>query len=166
MPSGLTIRPAVPGDEHRLFDLINALARYEKLEREVTGSAATLASHLFGDRPHAEALLAEQDGRAIGYALYFTTYSTFLTRPGLYLEDLFVLQSERQRGVGRALLTEVKRIAEARGAGRLEWTVLDWNAGAIAFYRSFGADVLPDWRLCRMRFAGVAVTFPAPSSAG
>src|SRR5678816_2054597 len=108
MPTELIIRPAVPGDERVLFDLVNALARYEKLEHEVSGSAATLAAHLFGERPHAEALLAEKDGRAIGYALYFTTYSTFLTRPGLYLEDLFVLESERKRGVGRALLSEVK----------------------------------------------------------
>jgi len=152
MSSPFTIRPAVPGDERALFELINALARFEKLEREVTGSAETLAAHLFGDRPHAEALLAEKYGRAIGYALFFTTYSTFLTRPGLYLEDLFVLESERKRGVGRALLTAVKRIAETRGAGRLECSVLDWNAGAMAFYRAFGADILPDWRLCRMRF--------------
>jgi GNAT superfamily N-acetyltransferase len=152
MASPHTIRPAVPGDEHTLFQLITALARYEKLEHLVTGAPETLAAHLFGDRPSAEALLAERDGRAIGYALFFTTYSTFLTRPGLYLEDLFVLESERKRGVGRALLTEVKRIAEARGAGRLEWSVLDWNAGAIAFYRAFGAEVMPNWRLCRVLF--------------
>lgn len=145
------IRAAARGDEFVLFDLVKALARYEHLEQAVTGSADDLRRHLFGDRPSAEALLAEEDtGRAIGFALFFGTYSTFLTRPGLYLEDLFVLQSHRRRGVGRALLSEVRRIAEVRGAGRLEWTVLDWNASAIAFYRSLGADVLPDWRLCRV----------------
>jgi GNAT superfamily N-acetyltransferase len=153
MASGILIRRAVAGDEQKLFALIGELARYERLAREVTGDAATLAAHLFGDQPLAEALLAEDGGRAIGYALFFTTYSTFLTRPGLYLEDLFVLEGERRRGIGRALLTEVKRLAQERGAGRLEWTVLDWNESAIAFYRGFGAEVLPDWRLCRVRFA-------------
>ena len=146
-----SIRSAVPGDEHALFDLVKALARYERLEYAVTGSAEELGKHLFGDHSSAEALLAEDDvGIAVGFALFFGTYSTFLTRPGIYLEDLFVLESHRRRGVGRALLSEVRRIAEARGAGRLEWTVLDWNESAIAFYRSFGADVLPDWRICRV----------------
>ena len=146
-----SIRAALPGDEGALFDLVKALARYEQLEHAVTGSAQALRAHLFGDHPSAEALLAEDDsGAAIGFALFFSTYSTFLTRPGIYLEDLFVRESHRRRGVGRALLSEVRRIAEARGAGRLAWTVLDWNASAIAFYRSFGAEVLPDWRLCRV----------------
>ena len=153
-----TIRPAVVGDERVLFGLIGALAAYERLAHAVTGNVESLRDHLFGARPAAEALLAEtngdQGGEAVGFALYFTNYSTFLTRPGIYLEDLFVVESHRRRGVGRALLTEVRRIAEARGAGRLEWTVLDWNERAIAFYRSVGADVLPDWRLCRVRFDG------------
>ena len=87
----------------------------------------------------------------IGFALFFTSYSTFLTRPGIYLEDLFVLESHRRQGVGRALLVEVQRIAGARGAGRLEWAVLEWNADAIEFYRRIGAEVMPDWRLCRVR---------------
>lgn len=146
----VALRPAVPGDEVILFALMKALARYERLEHAVTGTAEALGRHLFGERPVVEALLAEVDGEAIGYALFFATYSTFLTRPGLYLEDLFVLESHRRAGVGRALLTEVRRLAESRGAGRLEWSVLDWNANAIAFYESFGAVLLPGWRICRM----------------
>lgn len=149
----MNLRTAVSGDEHALFDLIRALARFERLEDTVSGSAEELARHLFGERPVAEAILAEEDGAAVGFALFFTTYSTFLTRPGVYLEDLFVLESHRRRGVGAALLTEVKRRAEARGAGRLEWSVLDWNTGAIEFYERFGATVLPQWRICRVTLA-------------
>ncbi|HEY2729028.1 MAG TPA: GNAT family N-acetyltransferase [Polyangia bacterium] len=149
----MNLRTAVPGDEHALFELIRALARFERLEHSVSGSAEALGRHLFGERPAAEAILAEEDGAAVGFALFFTTYSTFLTRPGVYLEDLFVLESHRRRGVGAALLTEVKRLAEARGAGRLEWSVLDWNTGAIKFYERFGAAVLPEWRICRVTFA-------------
>ncbi|HSZ83448.1 MAG TPA: GNAT family N-acetyltransferase [Polyangia bacterium] len=148
----MTIRPAVPGDEASLLSLIRALARFERLEDTVTGSAAALARDLFGARPACEALLAEDGGVAVGYALYFTTYSTFLTKPGLWLEDLFVLESHRRRGVGLALLTEVRRIAEARGCGRFEWSVLDWNDKAIALYERFGATVMPDWRICRVTF--------------
>ncbi|HVR03247.1 MAG TPA: GNAT family N-acetyltransferase [Polyangia bacterium] len=150
----MNLRTAVTGDEHALFELVRALARFERLEYTVSGSAEELARHLFGERPVAEAVLAEEDGAAVGFALFFTTYSTFLTRPGVYLEDLFVLESHRRRGVGAALLTEVKRRAEARGAGRLEWSVLDWNAGAIKFYERFGATVLPQWRICRVTFDG------------
>ncbi|HEY2901466.1 MAG TPA: GNAT family N-acetyltransferase [Polyangia bacterium] len=154
--AAFSIRPAVEGDQRALFELIRALARFERLEEAVTGSADELGRHLFGDgaagaRPLAEALLAEVAGAPVGFALFFTNYSTFLTRPGIYLEDLFVLENHRRQGVGQALLAAVRRIAEARGAGRLEWTVLDWNADAIAFYRRIGADVLPDWRLCRVR---------------
>jgi GNAT superfamily N-acetyltransferase len=148
----MTIRPAAPGDEPALLSLIRALARFERLEDTVTGSAEMLARDLFGDRPACEALLAEDGGVAVGYALYFTTYSTFLTKPGIWLEDLFVLESHRRRGIGLALLTEVRRIAEARGCGRFEWSVLDWNEKAIALYERFGATVMPDWRICRVTF--------------
>jgi GNAT superfamily N-acetyltransferase len=150
----MKIRHAVPGDEGALFELIYALARFERLEDTVGGSAEALARHLFGERPAAEALLAEENGVAVGYALCFPTYSTFLTKPGLYLEDLFVLESHRRRGVGGALLAEVRRLAQARGMGRLEWSVLDWNANAIAFYERFGAKVHAEWRICRMTFDG------------
>jgi len=152
-----SIRPAVPGDEQTLFGLIEGLARYARLAHEVTGNASALREHLFGVRPAAEALLAEQrmDGaaEAVGFALYFTNYSTFRTRPGIYLEDLFVVDAHRRQGVGRALLGEVIRVAEARGAGRVEWNVLQWNERAIAFYRNLGAELLPDYRVCRLSFA-------------
>ena len=151
-----SIRPAVPGDEQTLFGLIQALAQYARLTHEVSGSAEALRGHLFGERPAAHALLAEHvaDGEAtpVGFALYFTNYSTFRTRPGLYLEDLFVVEGHRRQGVGRALLAEIIRIANANGAGRLEWTVLQWNESAIAFYRRLGAELQPDYRLCRLSF--------------
>jgi GNAT superfamily N-acetyltransferase len=150
------IRPAVPGDERALFALIEGLARYARLSHEVLGSAEALRDHLFGPHPAAEALLAEHaaDGatEAVGFALYFTNFSTFRTQPGIYLEDLFVVESHRRRGVGRALMAELIRVAEARRAGRLEWTVLHWNEKAIAFYRGLGAELLPDYRVCRVSF--------------
>lgn len=152
VPLSYRIRAARPGDEAGLFELVRQLAAFEQLSHAVCGSAAALAEHLFSERPAAEALVADSGQRLLGFALFFGTYSTFLTRPGVYLEDLFVLESERGKGIGRALLTEVRRIAEARGAGRLEWSVLDWNENAIRFYRGFGADVLPDWRICRIVF--------------
>jgi GNAT superfamily N-acetyltransferase len=144
------IRAARPGDEDRLFELIRALAEYEKLSHAVTGSAEALRSDLFGAAPSAEALLCEVAGEAVGFALFFRSYSTFLTRPGIYLEDLFVLEAHRHRGLGSALLSAVARLAVERNCGRLEWSVLDWNASAIAFYQSRGATVLPDWRICRV----------------
>jgi GNAT superfamily N-acetyltransferase len=147
------IRPAIPGDQHALFELVKLLARYERLEPAVTGSAEALGQHLFGERPSVEALLAEQGTDAVGFAVFFGTYSTFLTRPGIHLEDLFVRESHRGRGLGRALLAEVRRIAEKRGVGRLEWNVLDWNAPAIAFYERAGATIFPEWRLCRLELA-------------
>ena len=153
----MKIRPAAPGDEHALFALVRALARFEELEHTVTGSAEELRAHLFGPRPAAEALVAEVEGapaQIVGFALFFTTYSTFLTKPGLWLEDLYVLESHRKRGLGLALLTELRRLAEARGCGRLEWSVLDWNADAIAFYERFGATVLSHWRICRVVIDG------------
>lgn len=148
--SELLIRPARPGDEGGVFELIRELAVYEKLEHRVSGSAEQLAEHLFGARPVAEALVAERGGELIGFALFFTNYSTFLTRPGLFLEDLFVRESERRGGVGRALLSAVIQVARERGAGRLDWAVLDWNQSAIAFYERMGAELLSDWRLCRL----------------
>jgi GNAT superfamily N-acetyltransferase len=148
-----SIREARQGDEESLFGLIVALARYERLAHEVTGSAEALGKHLFDDPARIHALVAETDARIVGFALFFETYSTFLTRPGVYLEDLFVLESHRGRGIGRALLSGVREAAEQRGAGRLEWAVLDWNETAIRFYESFGASVLSDWRRCRIVLA-------------
>lgn len=146
----LTLRSATPHDGELLFDLIKALANYEKLSHQVSGSVEALAQDLAGDPPKIEALLADWEGQTVGFALFFANYSTFLTRPGLYLEDLFVLPSHRRLGIGKALLTELATRAAQRGAGRLEWSVLDWNQSAIAFYESFGATVLPDWRICRV----------------
>jgi len=150
LAASFSIRAARSGDEHALFGLIQALAEYERLTHAVTGSAAELAAHLFGPRPAAEALLVESNGQALAFALFFPNYSTFLTRPGLYLEDIFVLPEQRRRGIGKALLGEVARIARERDCGRLEWSVLDWNASAIAFYESLGATVMPEWRICRV----------------
>lgn len=145
-----TLRSATPADVDDIFRLIRGLAEYERLTHEVTGSVERLRAHLFGPRPYAEVLLAEVDGRAVGFALFFPNYSTFLTAPGLYLEDLFVEPVHRERGIGRALLRRVAELARERGCGRLEWAVLDWNASAIGFYERQGASVLPDWRICRV----------------
>lgn len=145
-----SIREARPGDEKNLFDLVVALARYEHLEHEVTGDAETLGKHLFDARARIWALVAETEARVVGFALCFDTYSTFLTQPGVYLEDLFVLESHRGLGIGKALLSGVREAAERRGAGRLEWAVLDWNEPAVRFYESFGATLLSDWRRCRI----------------
>jgi GNAT superfamily N-acetyltransferase len=144
------IRPARPGDEHAIFELIYALAEYERLTHLVTGSAEKLATHLFGARPAAEALVVESAGQIVAFALFFGNYSTFLTQPGLYLEDIFVLPEQRGRGIGKALLKAVARVAAERNCARLEWSVLDWNSSAIAFYEKLGASVMPDWRICRV----------------
>jgi GNAT superfamily N-acetyltransferase len=141
----ITIRAAQPGDAALILELIRALAEYEKLSHEVVATVEALDAHLFGERPYAEALIAEFDGTAVGFALYFHNYSTFLGRPGIYLEDLFVQPEQRGRGIGRRLLAQLAQIALARDCGRLEWAVLDWNAPAIAFYRSLGARQLNEW---------------------
>jgi GNAT superfamily N-acetyltransferase len=146
----LKIRPAQAKDVDAIFELILGLAAYEQLTDRVTGSTELLRSHLFGERPYAEAIVAELDDRTIGFALFFHTYSTFLTQPGLYLEDVFVAPEYRRQGVGKALMTSVIKIARDRGCGRLEWSVLDWNQSAIEFYQSLGATILPDWKICRM----------------
>ena len=146
----LILRPAQPADVPVVFGLIQALAEYEKLSHAVTGNPEALKEHLFGSRPYAEAILAEYAGQAVGFALFFSNYSTFLTQPGIYLEDLFVLREYRRLGIGKAILSYLAGVAIARGYGRLEWSVLDWNEPAIAFYRRMGASVLDDWRICRV----------------
>jgi GNAT superfamily N-acetyltransferase len=163
MSSEVILRPAVRADAAVLFDLIKALAEYEKLSHAVTGSVADLEKHLFGPRPFAEAILAELDGQAVGWALFFYNYSTFLTKPGIYLEDLFVLPEFRGRGIGKSLIVYLAQLAVDRDCGRLEWSVLDWNELAIGFYKRMGADVLPDWRICRVAgesLASLAVSAP------
>ena len=182
------VRPAQWADVPAMFDLILALAEFEALSHEVTGSAAQLADDLFGDRPYLEAIVATVPAdppadlladlpadrsvvssdpapglvpdatsevtllgdRLVGQALFFPTYSTFLTRPGLYLEDLVVLPEFRRQGIGTALLRAFLQTARDRGCARAEWSVLDWNQGAIEVYRSIGAEILPDWRTCRV----------------
>ncbi|MGB5595264.1 MAG: GNAT family N-acetyltransferase [Crocosphaera sp.] len=146
----LTIRPAKPADVADIFSLIQALAEYEKLSHQVTGSPEALEKHLFAEKPFAEGIIAQWEEKSVGFALFFSNYSTFLTKPGLYLEDIFVLPDYRRRGIGKAILAYVAQLAVERDAGRLEWSVLDWNAPAIGFYQQIGADVLPDWRICRV----------------
>ena len=153
----LTIRPATAADAAVLFHLIQALADYEKLAHAVTGSAEALAADLSGDRPACEAILAEHNGQAIGFALFFSNYSTFLTKPGIYLEDLFVLPDYRGQGVGKALLIHLAQLALERNCGRFEWSVLDWNEPAIAFYQRMGATLLEEWRICRVTGDALAV---------
>jgi GNAT superfamily N-acetyltransferase len=145
------IRAATPADVPAVHALIRALAVYEKLEDAHVGTEEALGAHLFGARPYCESLVAVAgDGRVVGFALFFHNYSTFLAKPGIYLEDLFVLPSERRQGHGRALLQAIARLAIERGCGRFEWTVLDWNEPAIRFYESLGAKALDEWRLFRL----------------
>lgn len=150
MTQNFHIRPATSNDVGDIFQLIQALAEYENLTHQVTGTKADLHEHLFGSRVYAEAIVAEVDRQVVGFALFFPNYSTFLTKPGIYLEDLFVLPEFRRQGIGKAMLVYLGKLAIERDAGRLEWSVLDWNESAIAFYQSMGAKVLPDWRTCRV----------------
>lgn len=157
-PAAFHLRPAVPADVPELLRLIRALADYEKLSHLVVVEAEALHRHLFGARPVVEAWVAvlgdadrpDATVAIVGFALCFTNYSTFLGQPGLYLEDLFVEPAQRGLGIGQALLRHLAGVALARGCGRFEWTVLDWNAPAIRFYEAMGASVLPDWRVCRV----------------
>jgi GNAT superfamily N-acetyltransferase len=147
----LRIRPAEPADVPVVAELIRQLARFEKLEHEVVLTEELLMAGLFGARPYAEALLAEEDGPPIAFALFFHSFSTFLARPGMYLEDLFVLPDHRGRGVGRAVLAHLARLAIERGCGRLEWAVLNWNQEAIRFYERLGARPNSEWTVYRLR---------------
>jgi GNAT superfamily N-acetyltransferase len=146
----VNIRPAQPTDVPVVAELIWQLARFEKLEDEVVLTEGLLRVGLFGPRPYAEAALAEEGGEPIGFALFFHTFSTFLARPGLYLEDLFVLPEHRGRGVGRSLLSHLARLALERGCGRLEWAVLNWNKDAIRFYERLGAKPNSEWTVYRV----------------
>jgi GNAT superfamily N-acetyltransferase len=144
------IRPATSADTPTIARLIRALAEYERLSQEVVLDEERLRDHLFGPRPFAEVLLAEQGGEVIGFALFFHNYSTFVGRPGIYLEDLFVEPPYRGRGHGKALLRAVATRAVERGCGRLEWSVLNWNEPALRFYHSLGAVPMNEWRLYRL----------------
>lgn len=146
----LMIREAVPGDEALILHFIRGLAEYERLAHECIATEADLTRSLFGPRPEAEVLLAYADGEPAGFALYFHSYSTFLARKGLYLEDLFVLPEQRGRGIGLALLRALARVAVERACGRLEWSVLDWNESAIGFYEKLGARAMNEWTVYRL----------------
>ena len=150
MRSPHTLRAAEPRDLAAIVALITELAEFERLAHLVEVTPDKLAPHLFGERPAAECVVGEVDGEVVAFALYFTNFSTFLARPGLYLEDLYVQPAHRGIGLGRALLGHLARLAAERGCGRFEWSVLDWNADAIAFYQGLGATVMPDWRICRI----------------
>jgi GNAT superfamily N-acetyltransferase len=146
----IEIRAATTDDVPLIFSLIGELAEYEKLSHEVVATEQQIRATLFGDRAVAEVLIASLDGTPVGFALFFPNYSTFLGRPGLYLEDLFVRPEARGFGVGRELLEHLARLAVDRGWGRLEWRVLDWNEPSIAFYRKLGAEPLEDWTVFRV----------------
>jgi GNAT superfamily N-acetyltransferase len=148
--SSVTIRVATEADVSTVLQFIRDLARYEKLTDHVVASEDDLRRWLFGADVAAEVILAIQDGTPVGFALFFRNFSTFLGKPGLYLEDLFVRESARGRGIGKALLAHLASLAVERGYGRVEWAVLDWNEPAITFYRSLGATLMDDWRICRL----------------
>ena len=145
------IRPAEVRDLADLVGLIRELADFEQLTHLLQVDEDRLRPHLFGTQPRAEALVAEDaEGRVVAFALFFHNFSTFLAQPGLYLEDLYVQPACRGTGLGRRLLTRLAQLAVARGCGRFEWSVLDWNRRAIDFYEAMGATVMPDWRICRV----------------
>lgn len=145
-----SIRPATVADVPLILSFIRDLAIYEKLLPEVVATEETLRRTLFGDSPAAHVVIAELSGQPAGFALYFFNYSTFLSRTGLYLEDLFVKPAFRGHGTGKALLLHLAKIANARGCGRMEWCVLNWNESAMGFYRKLGAVPLEDWRVMRL----------------
>jgi GNAT superfamily N-acetyltransferase len=144
------IRPATPRDLGELLAMIRELAEFERLTHLLVASEEDFHESLFGEKPAAEALIGEVGGAAAGYAIYFTTFSTFVGRPGIWLEDLYVRPVHRGMGLGKALLKAVGAIAHERGAGRYEWTVLDWNWNAIELYERAGGEILPEWRIVRM----------------
>lgn len=153
------IRPAVLGDAALIVELIRGLAEYEKMLDQMETTEEAVRSSLFpsgGRPPDASCVIAEVDGAPAGFALYFFNYSTFLARPGLYLEDLYVKPEFRGQGLGKALLLHLAGVARERGCGRMEWAVLDWNTPAIEFYESLGARRMNEWQLCRLTAADLA----------
>lgn len=145
---GFTIRPAVRDDAQTILDLIRGLAEYEKMQENFVADRETFEHFLF-EQKAAEVLLAEYSGTPVGYALFFTSFSTFLGRPGIYLEDLYIKPGYRGQGMGKAVLSHLAALAVERGYGRLEWSCLDWNKPSIAFYRGLGAKPLSEWTMYR-----------------
>src|SRR5438067_9782675 len=150
------IRPATAADVPIILELIRALATYERAPNDVTATEDGLSKVLFGEKPAAEVLLAFENKTAVGFAVFFHNFSTWLGLPGIYLEDLFVKPEHRGKGYGRALLIELAKIARGRGCGRLEWAVLDWNDPAIEFYRKLGAEPKTEWTVFRLARDGIA----------
>jgi GNAT superfamily N-acetyltransferase len=146
----IVVRPALPADVPTILHFVRELAAYEREPEAVVATEEMLQEALFAEKPPAEAVIAELDGEAVGFALYFHTFSTWTGRPGLYLEDLYVAEPARGQGVGKALLRHLARIAKDRGCPRFEWSVLDWNQPAIDFYRSVGAVGMDEWRIQRV----------------
>jgi GNAT superfamily N-acetyltransferase len=161
--SVFSLRPAALHDLEAIVGLIGELAAFEQLTHLLEVTPAKLRPHLFGERPVAECLVAEADRQIVAFALFFTNFSTFLAKPGLYLEDLYVQPAQRGRGIGRALLQRLGALAVERGCGRFEWSVLDWNVDAIRFYEQMGATVMPDWRICRVSGAALQRFAEAPA---
>ncbi|HYS95611.1 MAG TPA: GNAT family N-acetyltransferase [Chthoniobacterales bacterium] len=149
-------RPATAADVPIILELIRALATYERAPNDVTATEDGLSKVLFGEKPAAEVLLAFENETAVGFAVFFHNFSTWLGRPGLYLEDLFVRPEDRGKGYGRALLIHLAKIARDRGCGRMEWAVLDWNEPAIQFYRKLGAKPMDEWTVFRLTRDGIA----------
>jgi GNAT superfamily N-acetyltransferase len=156
MRPDVEISAATPDDVPTILSLIRELADYEKLLHRVSASEQKLRDTLFGPRPYADVLIGRLDGKSVGYALFFHSYSTFLARPGIYLEDVYVQPVARGRGVGKALLREVARVARDRDCGRIEWSVLKWNKPSIDFYVSLGAVPMDEWTMYRLDEAGIA----------
>ena len=152
----LNIRPATPADAATIASLVRELADYEKLLSEAKGTTADFQRELESPNPVIRVLIAEWNGEPAGFALYFFNFSTFVARPGLYLEDLFVRPALRSHGIGRQLLRELARIARARNCGRMEWAVLDWNEPALKFYKSLGARPMKEWIVHRLTAAEIA----------
>jgi GNAT superfamily N-acetyltransferase len=149
-PKDFEIRPAIESDTPLILSFIKKLAVYEKLEHKVTATEDILRETLFGERRYAEVVIGYHGGEPVGFALFFHNYSTFLGKPGIYLEDLFVDEEHRGKGFGRALLRRLARLAKERNCGRLEWSVLDWNEPSINFYKALGAAPLDDWKVFRL----------------
>jgi len=156
MPDSISIRPAAPHDVPLVLEFIRELAIYERLEHEMQATTADLAAALFGAHPCAEVVFACLDGVPVGYALFFQTFSSFIGKPGIWLEDLFIRPQVRGRGIGRRLLAWLARTTLERGCARLDWAVLDWNAPSIAFYQGIGAVAQDDWITMRVSGADLA----------
>ncbi len=165
MPSDFNIRPARVEDVPIILELIRDLATYERAPDEVVATKEQLVDVLFGERPVAEVLLAFEAETAVGFAVYFYNFSTWLGRAGLYLEDLFVKPEKRGKGYGRALLVELAKFARDRGCGRMEWAVLDWNEPAIKFYRALGAQPMHEWTVFRLTSEEIAKLADAADTA-